>query len=814
MKAWRALCGGLAVLLCGAAQAATYSLPAAIGSGPFASCSFYYATTYQCGPHDIDFGNDNNVVLNITSDMELVTDNSLIAKNNFTINAAPGKLSITTGGSFEVGNNFSGTANILSGGNVTFGNNVSGNGNITAGGNITIPSGHWTGTCSPSVPNCGTASAPSVLTVAASSISASSATLNGTVSSNGAATTVSFNYGLTTGYGSTAAAAQSPLASSASGASVSLTLTGLSCGTTYNFRVTATNSAGSSNGGNLSFTTAACGAAFDAYETSYTAAQAIAGTARIKTHVASGSGLCISGGACNLQIGAFNTGKTALQTGFTGPVKVEIVNAASGNCAGYALVATVSASLALNNSGETTVTLPAVANSYANARIRISYPASGAATSQSCSSDNFAIRPSGFASVSARNATWTTAGSSNTLNAVALAATPLHKAGRPFSLNATAVNASGATTTNYSATPTATLSQCAGTACPTTQGTLTVGSGFVSGVMASTTASYNDLGAFSLVLSDTSFAAVDASDSSAAERGIVSSALSVGRFVPDHFDTAVAAQGCVGFTYSGQPLNLSATAKDASGNTLTRYVSGALANALTLSEVNGVAGSFAATSIAATSFAAGVSSSSATYSFTSRSTVPTAIRLRVQDSDGVNSATGNDGTATTSAEGVSSIVSGRIALAHAYGTEQLALPLPTQLQQYAASGWRAATDSCTQLTAAHFAFGQATACGTAVSSCISALSLSATGAGPNYSTPWTVTLGKPTATGAACVTLNLDGAATGRQCTATGTPGAVASSAALPWLRFPWSSASPSNPSARVNFGAYRSPLIYRRENY
>ena len=813
MKRLRALlCLGM-VLLGGAAQATTYSLPAAIGSGPFANCSFYYATTYQCGPHDIDFGNDNNVVLNVTSDMTLVTDNSFIANNNLTINAAPGKLSITTGGSFTVGNNFSGTTNILSGGNVSFGNNVSGNGNITAGGNITIPSGQWTGTCQPSVPNCGTASAPSVLTVAASGIGATGATLNGTVSSNGAATTVSFNYGLTTGYGSTAAAAQSPLAASASGASVSLTLTGLTCGTTYNFRVTATNSVGTSNGGNLSFTTAACGAAFDAYETSYTAAQAIAGTARIKTHVASGSGLCVSGGACNIQIGAFNTGKTALQTGFTGPVKVEIVNAASGSCAGYALVATVSASLALNNSGETTVTLPAVANSYANARIRISYPATGSATSQSCSSDNFAIRPSSFASVSARNANWSTAGSTNTLNTVALAATPLHKAGRPFSLNATAVNASGATTTNYSATPTATLSQCAGTACPASQGTLSVGSGFVSGVLASTTASYNDLGAFNLVLGDTTFAAVDASDSSVAERSIASSATAVGRFVPDHFDTAIAAQGCVGFTYSGQPLTLSATAKDASGNTLARYASGALANALTLSEANGVAGSFASTSIAASTFSAGVSSSTPTYSFTSRSTVPTTVRLRVQDSDGVSSSTGNDGTSASATEGVASIVSGRIALGNAYGSEQLALPLPVQLEQYAASGWRSATDSCTNLTAANFGFGLATACGTAVSSCLSALAVSATGAGP-YRAPWTVTLGKPTAAGSACVTLNLDGTAAGKQCTATGTPGAIASSAAMPWLRFPWTSATPGNPSARVNFGAYKSPVIYRRENY
>ena len=55
---------------------------------------------------------------------------------------------------------------------------------------------------------------------AASGITAAAATLNGTVSSNGASTTVTFQYGLTTGYGSTATAAQSPLAAGASGAPV------------------------------------------------------------------------------------------------------------------------------------------------------------------------------------------------------------------------------------------------------------------------------------------------------------------------------------------------------------------------------------------------------------------------------------------------------------------------------------------------------------------------------------------------------------------------------------------------------------------
>jgi MSHA biogenesis protein MshQ len=99
---------------------------------------------------------------------------------------------------------------------------------------------------------------PAATTVAASSLSATGATLNGTVTSNGASTTVTFDYGLTTGYGSSITASQSPLAAGASGAAVSATLTGLTCNTTYHFRVNAVNSSGTTNGGDITFTTSAC----------------------------------------------------------------------------------------------------------------------------------------------------------------------------------------------------------------------------------------------------------------------------------------------------------------------------------------------------------------------------------------------------------------------------------------------------------------------------------------------------------------------------------------------------------------------------
>lgn len=100
--------------------------------------------------------------------------------------------------------------------------------------------------------------APTATTGSASSISASSATLGGTISSNGASTTVTFEYGTTASYGSSATAAQSPLVSGASGSSVSAAINGLTCNTTYHFRVKGVNSVGPTNGPDATFTTSAC----------------------------------------------------------------------------------------------------------------------------------------------------------------------------------------------------------------------------------------------------------------------------------------------------------------------------------------------------------------------------------------------------------------------------------------------------------------------------------------------------------------------------------------------------------------------------
>ena len=103
------------------------------------------------------------------------------------------------------------------------------------------------------------ATAPSAVTGAASGIGAAGATLNGTVNDNGAATTVTFDYGLTTGYGTSIAAdTGASIAAGAGSSAVAKTMGGLSCNSTYHFRVSTQNSVGTTNGSDASFTTSPC----------------------------------------------------------------------------------------------------------------------------------------------------------------------------------------------------------------------------------------------------------------------------------------------------------------------------------------------------------------------------------------------------------------------------------------------------------------------------------------------------------------------------------------------------------------------------
>jgi hypothetical protein len=98
--------------------------------------------------------------------------------------------------------------------------------------------------------------APAVATSSVSEIRATSATLNGTVNDNNAATQVSFEYGPTSGYGRTASGVS--ISAGFGTTAESVTISGLVCNSIYHYRITGSNTISTSISADSSFTTSAC----------------------------------------------------------------------------------------------------------------------------------------------------------------------------------------------------------------------------------------------------------------------------------------------------------------------------------------------------------------------------------------------------------------------------------------------------------------------------------------------------------------------------------------------------------------------------
>lgn len=94
--------------------------------------------------------------------------------------------------------------------------------------------------------------APVVTSGSATSVTSSSATLNGSLDPHGLTTTVSFQWGTTTSYGHTTAM-QSQTGNTYR--NIAANISGLTTHTTYHFRIVATNSAGARMGSDKTFTT-------------------------------------------------------------------------------------------------------------------------------------------------------------------------------------------------------------------------------------------------------------------------------------------------------------------------------------------------------------------------------------------------------------------------------------------------------------------------------------------------------------------------------------------------------------------------------
>jgi hypothetical protein len=603
---------------------------------------------------------------------------------------------------------------------------------------------------------------------------------------------------------------------------------------------------------------------FNAFDTG-TAAGAITGN--IQTRVA--------GVAISFDIVAIDPALTGVLTTFAGTVLVELLDAsnntgamnATTNCRATWTTVIVSVSpnpvFAGADNGRKTVTIT-VPNVYRDVRVRVTYPATGVATAQGCSTDNFAIRPTSL-SVALTDATWSTAGTTRTLNNTGATGGNVHRAGQPFTIRvtpapATATNYNGDVTVNALAT---TLP--AGGA----NGTLTVGTfaSVGSGVRESTTASYSEVGAFNLTLIDDTFANVDSGDGTPANctasgRYICpAAATAVGRFVPDHFAFTVPGgttppqfrtfdMTCAAtrsFTYVGAPFGYvtrptaTVEARNAAGNITTNY-RGTLFKLTTgdLTQNFTMAGQTITTALSTPALTA-IGNGTATF------TANSADRVTIQRNNAAASAPFNgaielrwiaednnevalNGTITTSPgtgfvfNGSGSGITfdagvttgefryGRLRVANANGSQLTVLPVLMEAQYYNGSTFITnAADNCTTLANNNVSFaftGNLGACETSVN-----------GAGTLVSGRRTLVLSPPGNgnDGAATLTVNLSNAALGTTCTAVGGAGPASTGANLPWLQGNWSGGTYTvNPSGRATFGVFRGSdeVIFIRENF
>jgi len=294
---------------------------------------------------------------------------------------------------------------------------------------------------------------------------------------------------------------------------------------------------------------------------------------------------------------------------------------------------------------------------------------------------------------------------------------------------------------------------------------------------------------------------------------VPASALNIGRFYPDHFDTVatgsmaclprmVCPAGVSTSSYSAQPFAVTVRPMGASGNALVNY-NGVLARAVTLNAwsaagagtINPSAGSLSANTIAAGASlnANPVYTLPNAYSSTTPRannwTKPTAIWLRATASENVGATTVTVSSARTpvaaTKEGAVEIVSGRLALGNPYGLELLKMPIRMEAQYYTAAGrWETASgDSVSSVNPAGISFAN----------CLK-----------NLGSPCKTAVLAPDTT--AAVTLNNGVGTFWLKAPGAGNTGSAEFKMANPaWL---------PTMVGRAVFGVYRSPVIYVREMY
>lgn len=560
----------------------------------------------------------------------------------------------------------------------------------------------------------------------------------------------------------------------------------------------------------MNFANASC--SFDAVE------PAAAPQSRIFTKLA--------GAAFSVDVLALSS-STTVNTGYTGTVAVDLVDASGSACpSGSGLNAVANIAFASGNNGRRPVTFT-YSQAAANVRVRMKAGSSAAA----CSTDNFAIRPQQL-TVTAP-----------VLNNTALTGNPRAVAGSTFALDADA-----GVTGGYSGTaPTLDASNVkdhnnAVIATGTLSGTFSAGDGAKA---VGTAFKYLDVGNIQFAtdaLVDSTFTTIDQiTDCVAGSTSNIATAAGkygcnigsaasakMGRWVPSHYSfTGTLTPACAagGFTYMGNDalgvaLSLKAHASSggaasASDPVTSRYTTGYTNLAsVTLSGDNS-GSAVAVTRLSSPAFpampntalwTAGQFQINDTFVFSKLGSPDGPYDLfklmaSVSDPDG----SALIGSAVLQETNTTRIRYGRLRMQNAYGSELLALPVPLEAQYWAGSYYVTnMADSCTAVPMSSIAMGnylkQLNACETQLTPVGNATMVAGRlpGAG--------LVLTQPGLGNAGSVDLAINVSATTAGNTCVGAAQSAASAANMPWFG--------PNLGSRATFGIYKSPLIYRRENY
>ena len=392
---------------------------------------------------------------------------------------------------------------------------------------------------------------------------------------------------------------------------------------------------------------------------------------------------------------------------------------------------------------------------------------------------------------------------------------PFIKAGEAFSTTVSALNQLGNPTPNFGRETTPQALLLGASLLAPAGGNLAALSGsvgaFSGGVASASNLAWGEVGIIALTASLANGDGYLGTRTAPSHLALSGSSGNVGRFVPDHFDTAITAgvpMLCprtlvcpgAGLVYAGQPFGVTLTARNLAGATTANY-DGAFARAATLQAWDAPAStavsnppaapggnSLNSAGVAAVAFIQGVAgTASPAYAFAAafpalvNLAAPTDVYLRASDTDGVTSL--RDGAV----EGGVKVVSARLQVRNNYGSEVLALPLAVHAQFWDGARFiDSSTDQSSVFNRSDVVLKNCTKNLNSNAGCKSALAVAPA--------PAAFTL----ANGASRVTLNAPGA---------GNTGSVELRVnGVPYL--------PST-TARAAFGYYKSgPILFMRELY